>query len=472
MHTKEKIAIAQRGLCQGTVKSTPVVSWFMSQNFICRNHYNQSILLEVGREIGTTQLETIMYQLIAHHDALRLNYHPRKQEMYYNNEHLNNPYLIPEYILSVLPPSAQSDAMQNMAEQIKGSLDIEKDLLIKACIFITGSLKNKLLITAHHLVVDAVSWRIILEDMANMLKQISLGQPLTLPDKGHSYQEWAIALEYYGSRLLTEELLYWEELLNKDFHFPIEYDLGPDTVSSLQTFSSQLSKQDTGRLMMEANVAYRTEPRDILIASLARTIEQLTGISEIVIELEGHGREDIAEDINVSRTVGWFTSFFPLYISRSSDDLEINIKEVKESIRRIPGNGINFGVLKYLTGAFREEINRNIRFNYLGDFTADYRPGEMELLTEQSDGDIGSDNHLSCLIDINCLVVGSELKVMISSSSNKFSESLMKRFLHIYMDNLTMIINHCCDKKTVEFTLLISIRWILPLRNSRVCLID
>jgi len=438
--------------CEGSIRPTPIVSWFFSQNFVNPNHYTQSILLEVKQDIATEKLEIILNELINHHDSFRINYNSITGKLFYNNEHLDKYYSIQEHDLTNLSYSVQVDRMAFLADELKSSFKIENEVLIKACIFKLGQNEKKLLITAHHLVVDGVSWRIILEDINTMIKQIKNGQRIILPSKTHSYQEWAKVIENYRDYEVDKEKSYWKQILGKDFNFPTDYDLKENIVDSSCTIAVQMDEDLTEYLLTKANSSYNTEPKDLLITSLLRTIKEFTGSEEITIELESHGRDDIFEGIDISRTVGWFTSLYPFYIRLKKENLSNQIKEVKEEIRRIPNNGIGFGIFNYMSKALKRNDQKYIRFNFLGDFTFGHDNSYVNLLRDQLGSDYDKRNRLTCIIDINCFIVGGKLNVHLTYSKNKFSQNTMERYINSYINDLKMIIGHCCDKESVEFT--------------------
>lgn len=444
--------VIDQGNCEGTIKPTPIVSWFFSQNFANPNHYNQSVLLELKQDIETENLEIILKELIKHHDSLRINYNSKTGELLYNNEHLDKRISIKEHDLTSLSYSMQADRMVLLADELKSSFNIENDVLIKACVFKLGQHEKKLLITAHHLAVDGVSWRIILDDINTMAEQINSGQKIMLASKTHSYQEWAQMIENCYKNEMNEEKGYWKRILSKDFSFPSDHDLGEDTVDSSSTITLQMGRDLTECLLTKANAAYNTEPRDLLITALLRTIKEFTKNDEIVVELESHGRDEISEYLDVSRTVGWFTSLYPFYIKLTSDDLTSQIKAVKEEIRRIPNKGIGFGILRYLSEAFNENIRKYVRFNFLGDFVTGRDNGFANLSNEQLGSDYDKRNKLTYIIDINCFIVSGKLNVLLTYSKNKFSQNTMERYINSYINDLKTIIEHCCNKESAEFT--------------------
>jgi amino acid adenylation domain-containing protein/non-ribosomal peptide synthase protein (TIGR01720 family) len=438
--------------CEGNIQPTPIVSWFLARNFANPHHYNQSVLVKLKQDIETSKLEIILNELIKHHDSLRINYNSQTGELFYNNEHLSNNYQVREYDLTNLSFSGQVDRMTSIADDLKSSFNIETDILIKACVFSVAINRKLILITAHHLVVDGVSWRIIVDDINTMIKQINSRQGIRLPVKTHSYQEWAKTLDSYGKKQIDQEVFYWDFVLKQDFSFPIDYDLGLDTLDNSHTISFQISEVETELLVTSANTAYNTETKELLITALLRTIKWLTGKEDIIIELEGHGREDIGGGLDISRTVGWFTNLYPFYIKLKSDQLSDQIKKVKEEIRKIPNKGIGFGILKYLSKVLNDERQSYIRFNFLGEFTSESDNHSLQLLSEQLGGDSSKANSLTCFIDINCLIVSGKLNVLLTYSRKKFYENTMVKLLNSYINNLKTIINYCVEKHSVEVT--------------------
>jgi non-ribosomal peptide synthase protein (TIGR01720 family) len=204
--------------------------------------------------------------------------------------------------------------------------------------------------------------------------------------------------------------------------------------------------------MTRANAAYGTETNDLLIISLALALCEYTQERVVKIELEGHGREEIFSDSDVSRTVGWFTSIFPVALSIDGNGLSSNIKSLKEQLKKIPNKGIDFGVIKYLNEGFRGRNDKNLRFNYLGDFNKIFDNPVFELSDQDTGLDIGERNHMTSVIDINALIMNNRLKIFATYSKNKFIPETVSNFMNTFERQLRMVIDHCCSKDTVEFT--------------------
>lgn len=442
----------EQSVCEGSIKPTPITSWFFSQNFNNLSHYNQSVLLGLKQDIDQEKLERILSQLIKHHDSLRLNYNSKTQELYYNNTYLQTRYKVEVYDLSGYPYLVQKDRMVQICEKVKSDLNIENDILFKSVFFNLGNGGKRLLLTANHLVVDGVSWRIILEDVYNMVKQINLNKEILLPHKTHSLQLWGKVLEDYSKNESLRRLDYWRSVISRKTAFPSELNMGEDIVQSGRTISEQLGEEETSHLLTGANLAYNTEPKDLLITALALTLKEFTNSNELTIELEGHGREDMFEGIDVARTVGWFTSIYPVNIKIDDYELSGQIRSIKEQLRRIPDNGLSFGILKYLSKSIYDNELKYTRFNFLGDFSSVYENDIFVISHEESGSECSKNNHLTSLIDINAMVIDKRLIITLTYSSNKYKQHTMTGFMTQYIIQLSNIISHCRNKEKSEFT--------------------
>ncbi|MCX7920715.1 MAG: amino acid adenylation domain-containing protein [Clostridia bacterium] len=447
-----KSSVIDQSPCKGSIKSTPIATWFFSQSLAEPGHYTQSVLLKLDKGVSEESLNIVLNKLISQHDSLRINYNFATGELYYNEKHLNKDYSLEAHDLSALPKHNQYEEIARIGEGIKSSFDIENDILIKACLFNLGANGKHLLLTAHHLVVDGVSWRIILDDVYISLKQIENGLQLKLPLKTDSLQKWAEILEMYSTGEMYKEKEYWDEILNRKITFSVQNQQTDYYAEHNYELSVHIGEEETQMLVLNANTPYNTEPKDLLIAALARALNEIWGNEEVVIELEGHGREDIFENIDVTRTVGWFTSIYPVHIKMNVNDLPSHIKGVKEQLRSIPNNGIGYSILKHLAGCLKDDREKYIRFNFMGDFGNAFKNEFFELLDRHSGNEVSKKNQLTCLLDINCIIIDGRLKISIAYSRDKFTDTTITELIDKYSDNLKEIIGHCCNKETVEFT--------------------
>lgn len=440
---------------EGNIGLLPIVSWFFEQNLHNVHHFNQSIFLKMNKVMNISMLESIVQKLIQHHDALRVNYDSDSGALYYNSKHLAPKDWIYYYDLSTNDEVEQDANIQLLGSKIKASLNIEESVLFKVCLFDCGGERGSyVLMTAHHLIIDAVSWRILLEDFARLYAQLEANQSFELPRKTHSIQQWSASLNEFKNNEVTDDLVYWKEELATDFPMictnkknQLEHTYAKDSITT------SLSIKETDILMTTGNVAYNTRPVELLIAALMQSLSSITENDKIIIEIEGHGREEIRENIDVTRTVGWFTSIYPVLFKRQHQTLEKQIVAVKEKLRNIPRKGIGYGVLRYLTSLLPDTPNKYVRFNYLGQLEQNSHDDLFEVSNSISTGeDAARENKLTALIDIVAVILKGQLQISISYSNDHFKNEEMNLFLTSFLSNLKLVIDYCNGAEIQGFT--------------------
>jgi non-ribosomal peptide synthase protein (TIGR01720 family) len=253
-------------------------------------------------------------------------------------------------------------------------------------------------------VIDAVSWHILLDDLETAYGQAASGDPVNLGPATTSYQDWSRGLgEFAAAGKLDGELSHWAGTLAGLAAGPatLPVDGVPaDPPAPADAIAVRLSPQETEALLRRAPTAYRTGINDVLLAALALALSRWAGQRRVGIDLEGHGREDLLDGVDLSRTVGWFTSIYPVSLEvpdTGDGDWRALVKSVRRQLRAIPGHGIGFGALRYLgSPAARDRLRVNaagpqVAFNYLGqwDSQAPEAPGRLCHLVH---GSLGRDH--------------------------------------------------------------------------------
>lgn len=443
---------APQGDSEGFITPTPIISWFFEQNFEQMHYWNQSVMLKLKKSINPEWINQLMKELIKQHDSLRLNYDKKFENMFYHLRNIEECQPIQVCDLTSYSQEEQRKKIMEKSIEVKSSFDVTQGLLIKGCLFqLNKESEQILLLTAHHLVIDGVSWRIILEDFHRLYKQMEQQEPFSLPDKTHSLKDWSSALKEFSYSDLKQDYSYWNPILARDFVFPVDYKSEVNLIRVSKIMSQNLTEEQTTYLMTEANDKYGTKSNELMIVALARTIASLINQNEIVIELEGHGRESINDTVDITRTVGWFTSIYPVYLSVTGGNLKGDIMLIKEQLREVPNKGLGYGVIKYLKQDFQAHPSQLIRFNYLGDFD-NFADNELYELQLDSGSDYGPDNHLTSLIDITALVVKKKLQISICYSQYQFNESTINRLLTTYIEELNGLLKHCRLETEGDFT--------------------
>ncbi len=440
----------EQGTISGVFDTTPIVSWFSEQAFKEKNYYNQSILIETKKALDKELMEKAFKQVIEHQDSLRLNYEIEKGKLFYNNNHLNDDFTL-EY--EAIEDGEDIDShIIKMGIELKSAFDITNDLLIRAKI-IEAKNKSLLLVTMHHLVVDGVSWRIFVEQLFIVYNGLTSGIKVRLPEKTASMLEWQRGLLEYCNTLKENKVLidYWNNQKDNSFcireDFQFNCQCGCDIVQEKQS----LGVDTTQKLLKDANSTYNTEVIDLLVASLYVSLRKLTGSNNIQIDMEGHGRN--LDSVDVTKTVGWFTSIFPVKLETNDEDLGSIIKTTKEVMRNIPDKGLSYGVLRYMDKSINNQyIKPEVRFNYLGQFGELNGNGDYQIINEYTGSDSSSKNHITAKVDINCMIINGDLVVEISYCSKEFAKSTITQIIDSFIGNIKTIVNFTCDQEEIYFT--------------------
>jgi amino acid adenylation domain-containing protein/FkbM family methyltransferase len=370
---------AEQGTVSGVVALTPIQQWFLEQEVPERGHYNQAVLLAVPEETKGELLAAVVQKLMEHHDALRLRFEYEAGQWRQHNAAKETAAVFSEIDLSELAAEQQGEELENRATQLQRSLDLSAGPLLRVALFNLGRGQGKrLLLVVHHLAVDGVSWRILLEDVQRGYEQAARGERLELPAKTSSYQSWATHLvEQAQSEESRSEAEYWlrEQRMLGSAKLPRDHETGENLVGSTGSVSVSLSAVETKALLQEVPGVYHTQINDALLTAVGVALTEWMGSEQVAVELEGHGREELGAGVDVTRTVGWFTSIYPvvLAVQRGSGTGE-RLKLVKEKLRAVPRRGVGYGLLRYLSAdeevrtQLRERGGAEVCFNYLGQF--------------------------------------------------------------------------------------------------------
>ncbi|PYB95761.1 non-ribosomal peptide synthetase, partial [Pseudomonas protegens] len=429
-----------QGPVRGQMPLLPIQQWFFDTPVPERHHWNQSVLLKPLQALQALSLENALQALTVQHDALRLRFteHQGAWSAAFADTEQQAPLLWQATV-------ADAQALQQFAEQAQRSLNLQDGPLLRGVLFTLADQSQRLLLIVHHLVVDGVSWRILLEDL-----QALLGNQ-ALPAKSSSTQAWAGQLQAYAnSAALQQEMGYWQaQLQGLESNLPCDHGhdgLQNQHASSVET---RLSKRDTQRLLQDAPAAYRTQINDLLLTALARVITRWTGESSALVQLEGHGREELFDSIDLSRTLGWFTSVFPVKLT-PQPALGDSIKFIKEQLRAVPNKGIGFGALRYLGDANAQATLGalavpRITFNYLGQFDGSFDdPQAMFAPANEAKGDDQSPQApLGNWLTLNGQVYGGELSLGWNFSQAMFETATIQRLADEYARELQALIEHC-----------------------------
>lgn len=466
---KKITAIADQSAVAGEAGLTPIQKWFFEGPVNAKNHYNQAVFLRFGGRVSVEAVRWIFDQIQEHHDALRMVFRKSEKGWRQENKGTKMPLAIETYDLS---RSEEPDhEMRKAARELQSGIVLETGPLMKLGLFQRKE-ESCLFIVIHHLVVDGVSWRILFEDIETLYQQWKQGRPGALPLKTGAFLSWAGQLDAYrGSKGFLKAARYWAALEAGNMAYSIRRDY-PDGLNVgyySRRMSFTLPEGKTSALLTAVHKAYRTKVNDILLAAFFLAVRSHFGMEKMLIDLEGHGREDIGQDTRFDRTVGWFTSLYPLLLQAAGQDLPGTIKSIKECLRQPPNNGIDYLVYNYRgegdqgvddrgegdRGEGRRPptaIRSSVLFNYMGGFDADTGGKSFSVLAAPAEDVVSSGENRDHDWDISGIVTGGRFQMTLTFSERQYSTNTVRAFMDEYYDNLMVVIDHCCHQLTEELT--------------------
>ncbi len=452
--TRKKIS-AEQGIVTGALPLTPIMESFFKAPCIDPHHFNQYILVRISDKWDIRVLRKALAVMLSQHDALRLNF--TKSDSAWKAACADVAWDTADSFLEVedLSCVAQNDrlsAMDNLIKKYQEGVDLAAGLLLKAVLCLTGEKENYLWVIIHHLAVDGVSWRIFMENFEQLCTMATNGETMALPAKTTSFKEWAYRLkEYAGSNEVISEKEYW---LGQTESLPLPadhpFDPSENTLEAAKTLTVTLSSKKTHTLLHKAPDVYGARINDLLLTVLSMALCRWTGQTKALIGFEGHGREELFEDVDLSRTIGWFTSLFPVVLSVGDrKGLLETVASVKDQLNAIPNRGIGYGVLRYMTpdSATREAFKSlpfpQVIFNYFGQLDESFSGGHFafdRLGFSQSPG-----RARKSLIDIGGGIINGTLQIAFSYCRKIHDAPTIQRLADDFDANLGNLIEGCAS---------------------------
>ncbi|HEY2194794.1 MAG TPA: non-ribosomal peptide synthase/polyketide synthase, partial [Actinomycetospora sp.] len=439
----------EQGPVTGAVPLTPIQHWLFATQPAYPEQVDQTITVELVEQLDEAALVTALAAVVEHHDALRMRFEHRDGRWYQDNAPVEPVDLLRRHHLSTLDPDGQAACVRQVTDDVHAGFDLSRPPLLAAALFDLGTARRPVLLLAiHHLVVDGVSWRILLEDLDSAYRQALRGRPVELGVKSTAFRDWAMRLcEHARAGGFDDELGHWTGQAAADPALPTDGD-GPSTTASERSVTVHLDPDLTRALLQDVPGAFRTQINDVLLAALGRVLGQWTGRDQVLVDLEGHGREDLFDDVDLSRTVGWFTTMFPIALDvLSGDDWGATLKAVKEQLRAVPRRGLGYGALRYLTEAGRvaDGPTPQISFNYLGQF--DWSTGDDDGLLRGLRGGLAGNAHPAArrahLLDVVGRVEHGCLEIDWNYSAGVHDETTVRSLAEQMLSALRAIIGHC-----------------------------
>ncbi|MGW7040622.1 amino acid adenylation domain-containing protein, partial [Streptomyces zaomyceticus] len=375
----------------GDVPLTPIMHWFLERGGPA-DQYNQSRLVQVPATLDHGQLRAALGALVDHHDALRARLSPAPERRLEFREPgaVAVDAILRRVDAAGLDEREQRELVGRETRAARERLDLATGDVVQAVWFDRGhDLPGLLLLLVHHLVVDGVSWRILVPDLAEAYREVSAGRTPALQAVGTSFRRWSQRLNEEAARpARAAEAGWWQQVLRPgDPRIGARaLDPGRDTYGTAEHLTVTLPEEVTELLLTRVPAAFKAEVNDVLLAAFALAWARWRGTpaGTALIDLEGHGREEeLVGGVDLSRTVGWFTSLYPVRLDPATADLAdafaggpaagAAIKQIKEQLRAVPDKGMGYGLTRHLDAAtaagFAGLPRPQVAFNYLGRFT-------------------------------------------------------------------------------------------------------
>lgn len=450
--TTAENVVTDRGPAKDDVELTPVQHWFFQEVTVDRSHWNQSVLLKPPIAVTPEIVEFALQAIVEKHDALRLKFIAEsggRWRQSYEPWQPSSPVFERIDLRQEVEERAEQVQMQAHASRCQCGLALDSGNLLKAAWFDLGGGRRRLLLVIHHLAVDAVSWRILLEDLDRLCRQQVEGREMRLAPRSSSFGEWSEALiQYASSTELLEQLPYWEQLIDVPAA-KLEKDLqGSNTIEFSAVVTLNLPGEET-RALLQLPKTLHAHIHEALPTALARAVKTVTGREGLLLDLEGHGRGQLGEHtskIDLSRTVGWFTSIYPVYLRVLGRSVGEDLKAVKEQLRAVPQRGAGFGVLRYLHAEAQSRLaaipHAEILFNYLGQLDSPRGADGWQVLSETLGHERSSRQNRTHLLEIDAYINDGQLSLRFEFSRQIFHENTVATFATRFLNEVRNVTNY------------------------------
>ena len=463
------LVIAEQSVVTGELPLLPSQHRFFSHSPVQVNAFYQSVCLEHNGKFSTSVLNQALQQLLLQHDGLRSHF---KQSLQGWSQYIQPPKNQNNLVIEVTDQIACSPAVEALETNkqqalLQSEIDIQSGKLVAARhIIFTASQRHVLLISMHHLVVDGVSWWVLLNDLERCCKQILLDTPITLPAKGCSVQQWSNALsEHANSKNINDSLNYWTQQnqlasVTSLFAFkPVDIDQQPVIKES----NLYLDQTSTSQLMHEVPSAFSIQLPEVLLTALLQTLnlllDPLSPQKKLLIDMEGHGREGILQGYDVMRTVSWFTSVYPLLLDMpQQQNLGDALKATKEHLRRIPNSGVEYGILRYLSASndVQEKLKlapqASVLFNYMGQWErtlAAYSQFKFikPIAAHHAEKRLGS-----YALELNAMIFEGQLQASWTYDAKRITPEQVNLIESHFIEQLQGLIKYCLSGEQIGLT--------------------
>lgn len=414
-----------------TIPNIPILEHFRLLNLSVPSHFNQSMMLSASRRLNVFTFKASLGILCQYHDMLRAVWDGRQLSV--RDTTAANLFHLEEHNLRS-NANINTD-MLPLCESLQSSIDITSGPMMRVAVFHLPD-KDAVLMVIHHLVVDGVSWRIIIEDLNKIYSTLLQGKlSVGLPKRRCSFVEYARALNGYAgcSELLNEEP-YWQEVADK--------------IKSIGTVTPDPADKTTDLPFSLDAVKFRdADINALLLTALSRAWKEVMGQNTLSIALEGHGREPFGQHpLSLERLVGWFTSIYPVALCYD-DDPRKHVAAVQDMLRAIPNKGLGYGVLTRIAHKENLESSPLMTFNYLGSFEEGGISDSILTIdnTLPQGNSVSLDNKPDTPLAINCTMAYGTLTGALTYGKDVLDDTQAQKLCDAFVTGLRYIIKPFLD---------------------------
>jgi amino acid adenylation domain-containing protein/non-ribosomal peptide synthase protein (TIGR01720 family) len=434
----------------------PIQAWFFEQPFQAPQHYNQSVLFDVAADVNADLLERAVGHLVAHHDSLRTAFTS-------SGENCVVPFagsaILTRVDLTGIAAADRRHAIETHAAATQATLDLSLGSLFRATLYTPGdAVPGRLHLVAHHLAVDGVSWRILLDDLRVAYRQLERGETVDLPPAPASYRRWAGRLrEYAGSDAARAELAFWlrQTLPDPD---PL-FATGEEKCAAVVTRVATLDAVSTAALLATSHDGRGTRAEDLLVTAVVQGLAELSARRQVLVDMESHGRQALFDDLDVTRTAGWFTALYPvLFDPGPDDDPRAALKSIRQRLRDVPRSGIGYGILRYLAdedtrSALAALPGPDVRFNYLGRLDQGLTGDFLLAIASEDGGPLHAPDERPCYaIEVDAYVLDGRLCMRWTHDDARVTADLARALSQRVLEHVRALVECCADSATSVLT--------------------
>lgn len=443
----------------GVMTLSAIQMWFFELNMIDFSHWNQSILMRVSRNLNYTQIRACLNLIFLNHEVFsqRFSRENEKWAVVVKNNDSHSHGIDVRYVdIRHHNREDHSDEINRVIKSSQSNLNIMKGPLADAVII--DAQEQLLFLSIHHLIIDAVSWRVILDELETLLLQSQAGKKLALHVEAVSYSQWA-SLNHSNAKTgkYDNEILFWNNQLAHALGITL-LDCEHREINNIERHSTLISERLSAVLSKKLSIEIPKQQgvrlQESLLCGLALALNELTGNNNVLVNLESHGRD--VDNIDVANTLGWFTAIYPVCVSVDPKKMLIdNLMSLHDFMSSVPNDGRNYLSLKFLNKIKlpASAIQPEVCLNYLGSWVQK-SDSLLTILDRKKSYNISLNNVRPHLVDINVAMVDGEIIVDLQYSSNCLNSKFMSRLMNQFLGYLKAIANTCHSTNTMSTTIL------------------